>query len=283
MFSFRIFIILTGLFCAAAAPAVAQERAYFVTYDHYLEETGNLEIAVASTTGFPKASQPAYFAPWLELEYGVKGWWTTELYLEGVATRRDGSGFTGWRWENRFRPLKNEHRINPVLYVEYEDINEATRIQKEIVGSGPLNFEPIAELRREHAHELEGKLILSSAARGWNIAENFIFEKNLSEDEGFEFGYSFGVSRSLGTLVEATPCRFCRENFVAGVELYGALGSSEESALRETRHVIAPVLGWRLPGGSTLKASMGFGLTGASDRYLVRVGWARELTIKGAR
>jgi hypothetical protein len=284
MRSFRRFIILTGLFCAAAAaPAAAQERAYFVTYDHYLEETGNLEIAVASTTGFPKAGQPGYFAPWLELEYGVKGWWTTELYFEGVATRRDGSGFTGWRWENRFRPLKNEHRINPVLYVEYEDINEATRIQKEIVGSGSLHFEPIAELRQEHAHELEGKLILSSAARGWNIAENFIVEKNLSEDEGFEFGYSVGLSRSLGALAGTTACTFCRESFVAGVELYGALGTSEESGLKDTRHVIAPVLAWRLPDGSTLKASTGFGLTGTSDRYLVRVGWARELSIKGGR
>jgi hypothetical protein len=282
MSSFRRFIILTGLLCAAA-PAAAQERAYFVTYDHYLEEAGNLEIAVASTIGFPKAGQPGYFAPCLEIEYGVKGWWTTELYLEGVATRRDGSGFTGWRWENRFRPLKNEHRINPVLYVEYEAINEASRIQKEIVGSGSLHFEPIAELRREDAHELEGKLILSSAARGWNIAENFIVEKNLSAAEGVEFGYSVGVSRSLGALAEATPCRFCRESLAAGVELYGQLGSSQEPGLKDTRHVLAPVLGWRLPGGSTLKASLGFGLTGPSDRYLVRVGWARELTIKGGR
>jgi len=284
MRSVRAFIIATVVLCAArATPALAQERAYFVTYDHYLEESGNLEIAVASTTGFPKAGQPGYFAPWLELEYGMKGWWTTELYLEGVTTRRDGSGFTGWRWENRFRPLKDEHRINPVLYVEYEAINEATRIQKEIVGRGPLPFEPIADLRREHAHELEGKLILSSAARGWNIAENFILEKNLSADEGLEFGYSVGVSRSLGSLAGGEACVFCRESLVAGVELYGALGTSKESGLTDTRHVIAPVFGWRLPDGSTFKASTGFGLTATSDRYLVRVAWARELSINGGR
>src|SRR5436190_8001910 len=35
-------------------PAAAQERAYFVTYDHYLEERGNLEIAVADTSGLPR-------------------------------------------------------------------------------------------------------------------------------------------------------------------------------------------------------------------------------------
>lgn len=281
MSTFRT-VTCIGMLCALSARSVsAQERAYFVTYDHYLEEPGNLEIAVASTTGFPKAHQPAYLAPWLELEYGVTGWWTTELYVEGVTTRHDGSGFAGWRWENRFRPLKGEHRINPVLYVEYESINEASRILKEIVGSGPLALEPIAELRQTHAHELEGKLILSSVVGPWNVSENFIVEKNLSEDEGLEFGYSVGVSRSLGRLASGTSCHVCRENFVAGVEAYGGLGSTEAAALAETRHFIAPVLAWHVTARSTLKMSTGFGLTGASDRYLLRVGWAYELPIGG--
>src|SRR5438128_8463593 len=100
-----------------AAPAAAQERPYFVTYDHYLEEPGNLEIAVSATTGVPKDGRRTYTAPWLEIEYGVTGWWTTEVYLEGVTTRGDGGGFTGVRWENRFRPLRGDHRVNPVFYV----------------------------------------------------------------------------------------------------------------------------------------------------------------------
>jgi hypothetical protein len=179
--------------------------------------------------------------------------------------------------------LKGEHRVTPVLYIEYERINEASRIQKEIVGRGPLAFEPIGELRQEHAHELEGKLILSSAVRGWNVAENLIMEKNLSEDEGFEFGYSVGVSRPLGSLASGTSCRFCPENFVVGMEAYGGLGSSEESGLRETRHFLAPVLAWHFTDRSTVKVSTGFGLTESSDRYLIRVGWAYELSIRGGR
>src|SRR5712692_4674690 len=174
MRSVRLLVFLVGAVACTSAPVLAQERAYFVTYDHYLEEPGNLEIAVANTSGVPKGDHRVYSAPWLELEYGVTGWWTTELYLEAVTTR-DGSGFTGWRWEHRFRPLKSERRINPVLYIEYENINEASRIQKEIVGSGPLPFEPIDDLRREHVHELEGKLILSSVVGSWNVSENFIF------------------------------------------------------------------------------------------------------------
>ena len=266
-------------FAGSECPAAAQEHPYFVTYDHYLEERGNLEVALATTTGVPKGGQRVYTAPWLELEYGVTGWGTTGLYLEGVTTRGEGSAFTGWRLENRFRPLKSEHRLNPVFYVEYESINEASRIQKEIVGAGRLHFEPIRELKEEHEHELEGKLILSSAVRGWNISENFVIEKNLSEDEGFEFGYSIGVARPLGGLAAGTTCRFCRENVSLGAELYGGLGSSEKFARSEQRHYLAPVVNWRFSDRASARAAIAFGLTETSDRYLIRFGVAYELPV----
>ena len=284
MSSLRVLTCLTCVFAVLGAnAAVAQERVYFVTYDHYLEEPRNLEIALATTTGFPKGGSPSYTAPWLELEYGLTGWWTAELYLEGVTTRANGSGFTGWRWENRFRPLKGEHRMNPVLYIEYEGINEATRIQKEIVGSGPLSSDPIPALRRNPAHEFEGRLILSSVVGAWNLSENLIVEKNLSADEGLEFGYSVGVSRSLGSLASGATCHVCPENFVAGLEAYGGLGTTKTSGLTDTRHFIAPVLGWHVTERSTLKVSTGFGVTSAADRYLLRLGWSYELPLAGGR
>ena len=262
------------------ASARSQERAYFVTYDHYLEEPGNLEIAIASTTGLPTNGHPAYTAPWLEIEYGFTGWWTGELYLEGVTTRRDGSGFTGWRVENRFRPFKGEHRLKPVFYIEFENITEASRIQKEIVGASGIPFEPIDELQTERAHEIEGKMILSSAVRGWNIAENFILEKNLSASEGVEFGYSIGLSRAVGAIASGTSCHLCPENFVVGIEAYGGLGSSEAFSASEQRHYVAPVVAWHLSERTVLKASAAIGLTGTSDRYLLRAGFAYELPIR---
>lgn len=274
---FRTAILSVVFALGPLAIASAQERPYFVTYDHYLEERGNLEVAVATTTGIPKNAERVYTAPWIELEVGVTGWWTTELYLEGVTARGNGSAFTGWRLENRFRPLRSEHRINPVVYVEYESINEASRMQKEIVGAGSIPFEPIDDLTEEHAHELEAKLILSSAVGAWNVSENFIIEKNLSESEGFEYGYSVGVARHLGGLARGTECRLCPENFAVGVEAYGGLGSSEGFERHDQRHYVAPVLSWRLSDRSTVKASVGFGLTSASDHALVRVGYAYEL------
>ena len=270
-------LALLAFIVGCARPAHAQERAYVVTYDHYLEEPGNLEIALADTTGLPRNGHAAYSAPWLELEYGLTGWWTTELYLEGVTTRGDGNAFTGWRWENRFRPFRGEHRLNPVLYVEYENTSEASRIQKEVVGSGAVPFDPIDDLRREHTRELEGKLIVSSVVGVWNLSENLIFEKNLSEGEGVEFGYSAGVSRPLGTLASGTSCHACAENLIVGAEAYGGLGSTGAFAASEQRHYLAPVFGWHLTARTTFKASVAFGLTSASDRYLLRLGFSYEL------
>src|SRR5690348_6158055 len=126
--------VLTIVLLLLTATALAQEAPYFVTYDHHLEEPGNLEISVANTGGLARADQRTYFAPYLEFEYGTKAWWTSEVYLEWQSTLGDSTIFTGWRLENRFRPLKREPRINPVLYLEYENINEASRIQKEKIG-----------------------------------------------------------------------------------------------------------------------------------------------------
>jgi hypothetical protein len=271
--------IFTVFFCSLlfVLPASAQSSPYFVTYDHQMEEPGNLEITSQATVGVQKHDLPSYWAPLVELEYGATGWWSTSLYLEAASQAGDATIFTGFRLENRFRPLKSEHRINPVLYFEFENINEASRIQKEIVGHAEPTGEPLSSLRGEKARELEGKLILSSNAKGWNIADNFIVEKNLTEDEGVEFGYALGVYRPLATIVSVNPCRFCRENFTAGLELYGGLGSTEQFGFSHTAHYIAPALAWRVSENSTLRFSPGFGVTTYSARTLLRFSYTYEI------
>jgi hypothetical protein len=179
--------------------------------------------------------------------------------------------------------LKREHWINPVLYLEYESINEASRIQKEIEGGGPDLSSRNALLTSEHAHELESKLILSSDYHDWNISENFIAAKNFSQSEGVEFGYTFGVSRPLATLASGADCHFCRENFVLGAEMYGGLGSTLDFGVHNTAHYIAPVLSWMVIDNSTLRFSPGFGLTRDSNAVLIRFGYAYEVQNFGSR
>ncbi len=268
--------VLLALVCVAPRLS-AQDKPYFVTYDHHLEEPGNLEISLSNNLGVPRAGQPFFAAPLLELEYGVKAWWTAEFYLEGQGRQGDNPIFTGWRLENRFRPLAREHRINPVLYFEFENVNEGSRIMKEIVSHADSFDEPNSDLSRDKASELETKLILSSTVHDWNVSENFIVEKNLSADEGFEFGYALGVWRPLSRLASGTNCRFCRENFVAGVELYGGLGSTDQFGFHDTAHYLGPTIRWRLTDDSSLQFSPAIGLTYGSNPVLLRLAYTYEV------
>jgi hypothetical protein len=275
---------LIGLLLATSSSLAAQESPYFVTYDHHLEEPGNLELEFFTTSGIPRSGQSAYVAPYMELEYGVTARWTSELYLEGQSTVGDSAVFTGWRIENRFRPLKREHWINPILYLEYESTSEATRIQKEIVGSGPDVTSPNSELQPSKNHELEAKLILSGITHDWNIAGNFITEKNLSKGEGFEFGYAFGVARPLATLASGNTCRFCRENFIAGLEIYGGLGSTQDGFSPKNKvHYVAPVISWQVSENGTLRFSPGLALTGDGSPVLLRFGYSYEIRGFGSK
>jgi len=270
------FVLATALGLLSAV-ARAQESPYFVTYDHHMEEPGNVEIETSGTSGIPRAGQHFFLAPYTEFEYGVTARWTSEFYLEGQTTAGDSTVFTGWRIENRYRPLKREHLVNPVLYLEYENINEASKILKEVEGAAPNLSSPNALLRQEKDHELEGKLILSSDAHDWNLAGNFIVAKNFSQNEGVEFGYAAGFSRPLATLASAEKCRFCRENFSAGLEFYGGLGSTLSFGLNDTAHFVAPVMAWMVSDDATLKFSIGFGLTHESAPVLLRFGYNYEI------
>jgi hypothetical protein len=269
-----LLVILVG--CAGAAGA--QESPYFITYTHQMEEPGNLEIEFNPVLGSSKGGVRHFDASSIELEYGVKGWWTSELYLDSEKTSPDSATFTGYRLENRFRLLMDEHRVNPVLYVEYEDITGADKIFKEVVGFDTWRdlLETEAGLRHEKKREVEAKLILSSNTHGWNLAGNLISEKNLNGNP-LELGYAAGVSRPLALSASRTPCSLCRENFNIGVEIYGGLGEAHRITLAGTSHYIAPSVAWSLPNGVTLRFSPSIGLNGNSHRSLIRFGVSYEL------
>jgi len=67
-----------------------------VTYDHYLEEPGSLEVEYFSTFGTQRGGND-FHSYWAEFEYGATAWWTTELYLDGQSTFNDSTIFTGFR------------------------------------------------------------------------------------------------------------------------------------------------------------------------------------------
>jgi hypothetical protein len=242
-----------------------------------MEEPRNLELMTKNVTGKPGDGN-RFLGTAAEFEYGATGWWTTELYLDGQATSKENTVFTGFRWENRFRLIPREHWINPVLYVEFEDINGADKALLEVVGHDGASdlAAPTAGVRGEKKRELEAKLILGSHYKGWTIAENIIAEKNLSHAP-YEFGYAIGISRPLALAARADRCNFCAENFQVGVEMYGGLGNHQDFGLHDTSHYVAPVLAWTLANGTTFHISPGFGTTSTSAGFLLRFGVSYEI------
>ncbi len=205
---------------ALSRPVAAQENPYFVAYDHNLEEPGNLEVEYFSTFATQRGGNN-FHSYWTEFEYGVNAWWTSEFYLDAQTTFHDSTVYSGFKWENRFRVLKREHWINPVLYAEYADINGTDKTLKEVVGHDVESdyLTSNAEARQEHNREMELKLILSSNSKGWNFSENIIAEKNLS-NQPWEFGYALAASRPLALRASARRCTFCWQNFIVGAEMY---------------------------------------------------------------
>ena len=273
--STRLMALTAAFF--ALPPCWAGEGPFFITYTHQMEEPRNLEFSIKSVTGEPGGGN-RFLGSALELEYGLKGWWTTEIYLDGQATTRDSALFTGFRWENRFRLLPREHWINPVFYVEFEDINGADKTLLEVVnhdGKDDLAA-PNGDARLEKKREIEAKLILSSYFKGWTIAENFIAEKNVKHAP-YEFGYAAGISRPLSLVARPEPCNFCPENFQVGVEMYGGLGTHDDFGVHGTSHYVAPTIAWTLANGMTFHVSPGFGLTTNSASFLLRLGVSYEI------
>jgi uncharacterized membrane protein len=53
-----------------------------------------------------------------------------------------------------------------------------------------------------------------------------------------------GLTRPLARLTLGTECGFCLENFNAGVDVHGGLGSSRRFGFADTADYVAPVLSW---------------------------------------
>src|SRR5215469_16010728 len=120
----RRWFCLGWLFVVFLVAVQAQDRPYFVSYSDDVEDPGEIEIE--SKTAIVGSRNP-FGAMASEFEVGVRSWWTAGFYLDGQVTDEDSAVYTGFRLENRVKPLKGEHAINPVLYFEYENISAADK------------------------------------------------------------------------------------------------------------------------------------------------------------
>src|ERR1700687_4631343 len=111
------FRLLVLALCAAPWLAYGQQKPYFVTYDHHMEEPGSLEVSINPVIGKPRGGD-AFIASWVEFEYGTKGWGQTELYLEGQRTEKPEQRPLGiWlrlRCKPSINPRRDRGRMQPL-------------------------------------------------------------------------------------------------------------------------------------------------------------------------
>jgi hypothetical protein len=116
--------------------------------------------------------------------------------------------------------------------------------------------------------ELELKPIIEKDFGRVSLILNPVFEKPLygrGHDQGFEFGYRNGAYYRL------------TRYFSPGVEFYGGVGLIDDNdPLSEQQHYIFPVVWGELPHGIEYNVGPGFGLTGGSDRVIVKFNFEVE-------
>jgi len=274
---------VAGLLFLVCAFAQAQDEPYFVTYSHELEDAGTLGIESKAAFGRPDGGN-RYGATTLELEYGVLSRWQTELYLDGQATGQDSAVFTGFRFENRIRPLLRNLPVNPAIEIEYENLTGADKTMIDLVGHDDDDdlTPPNGMLAIQHQHELELRLILGSNWKKWNISENFIAEKDFGHSP-WEFGYAVAFSRPFRSGSVDRKCVWCAEKLTGGLEVYGGLGDTWQLSLDDTSHYFAPLIGWQLPRDTRLNFSVGIGTVSPSLNAIYRVGLTVDFDNFGSR
>ena len=266
----RTAIVGLGSVIALTLPAAAGSGANFVTYNHHLADKGEKEVKLFTDFADVGNGGRDYFAQLVELEYGVTDRWTAALYFEGVESDGEDYEFGGWRFENRFKIFPGTFFLNPVFYVEYEQLEPEHRYKRSV--KGRTDGEEEGEEEEGTEHELETKLLLGhDLSKRLDVAFNWINEVNLDSGK-WEFGYAAGLNYVLFE-TEHGAARWDIKEVKLGLEMFGGLGDSEEGLTLDgdkTEQYAGINLKAEFGGG--LEAGIGgaFGLTGDSEDVIVR-------------
>ncbi len=231
-----------------ASTALADRRAYGVTYEAVTAPRGELDVETWTTfapqgevDGGPSSRG---MREMIELEYGITDRWDAALYnMLDVTSGDTESGYAGFKVETRYRPTdRGEWFVDPVLYLEFQ------------------------QLYRGDAHQkVEGKLILAKDIGNVNIAGNVALEEERMTDATWntEVEYAAGTSYAL------SPA------WMIGAEVFGKAENGEMGGV-DHRSWAGPALSWAGGGTGALSGvwvtlAGGAGLTRDSDSYYARL------------
>ena len=231
------------------------------------------------STPRPKTPTP-FYSQTLELEYGVTAWYTAELYLQGQSTQHDSTIFTGFRLENRLRPLRSEHWVNPVIYVEYEDHSQADKSFMEITDHQVITDQQISNaLLRNSVESAPSKASSSSQATSTaSTSPKTSSRKKISPMSRGSLATPSEPAAPLASAASPHSCRLCRQYFAVGGELFGGLGTRYDFGLKGTSQYAGPTLSYSTPRAFTFTFGPEFGLNANSAQVLWRLKAAYEFS-----
>jgi hypothetical protein len=187
-----IFLGLIAGTCLPTGKASAGNEANFVLYDHHTDERGETEFNVYGDLSNAQSEEPRYSAQLFEIERALTDRWEAALYLEGDKIDDEDYLFGGWRLESRYRLFDYGTLLNPVVYVEYENLNPDHKYLLEVTGRTDT---PEGPERTEH--EIESKLIVGhDLTNRFDVAFNWINETNVVTGR-WEYGYALGFNYAL--------------------------------------------------------------------------------------
>lgn len=257
-----------------SSPAIAGNEANFVLYDHHTEKQGTTEINVLSDFSGGAPGEPGYGAQLIEIERAITDQWMAALYFEGDKIDGEDYAFGGWRIESRYRLFPYGALLNPVLYLEYGDLQASHRYLLEVVGRTDAPED-------EAGRELESRLILGhDLTDRIDVAFNWINDANLKTGN-WEFGYATGLNYTLferaesgGRAAGEAGSGWTIKEVKLGAELFGGLGDSELGLTLDpqlTQQYAGINLKSEFDNGLHAQIGTAVGLTGDSERAILRL------------
>ena len=270
--------------CLLVNEAQAGNEANIVLYDHHTDAKGETEVNLFSDFSNAVSKDPRYAAQLLEIEHAITDQWMAALYFEGDKIDGEDYTFGGWRLENRYRLFPYGAFLNPVLYVEYENLKPNHKYLLEVVGRTDVPEGP-----NKTEREIESRLILGQDLTDkLDIAFNWINDANLNTGR-WEFGYALGLNYALyGEANQEAEEHEQKERaghsgpasgwtlkeLKLGAELYGGLGDSTLGPTLDpdvTQQYAELNVKTEFKNGLHIQLGGAAGLTKESERGLLRL------------
>jgi hypothetical protein len=277
-----VFALLIASLSLLTRQASAGNEANFVLYDHHTDEKGETEVNLFSDFSNAVGDEPRYSAQLFEIERALTDRWEAALYLEGDNIDGEDYLFSGWRLESRYRLFEYGAFLNPVLYVEYENLHPDHKYLLDVTGrtdtpEGPETWE----------HEIESKLIVGhDITNKLDVAFNWINETNVDTGR-WEFGYALGFNYAIVGEADQEgeekheahghakkPAGWEIKEVKLGGELYGGLGDSTLGLTLDpnvTQQYAGLNLKTEWANGLHVMVGGAAGLTKESERALLRL------------